>query len=168
MKNLRMFFTVVFDTPEIGDDNLRKFADVHLKRLAANNPANVFTPLITATTSAYDDYFGSINGEDTKTALQKALAESMNDALDEFTRTVRRREGTIRGEFEKRSAVYTESFPQGLDEYNQATLANVETLMTRFATAAGRHVNALGQAFADRFVAGLGFMMGSARRRVRG
>ena len=75
----------------------------------------------------------------------------MNDALAEFQQAVRRREGTIKSEFDKPSATYDEFFPQGLTEYGDATLANAETLMKRFADAAARHVDVLGQAFVDRF-----------------
>lgn len=153
MRNLRSYFTVIFDTKEISDDHLRKFTEVHLRRLAADNPQNVFTPLLTATTAAYDAYFGALKDEDTKSAIQQGLTKSMNGALHDFIRAVRRREGTIKGEFDKPSPTYEEFFPHGLEEYNQATLATVETLMTRFANAASRHVEVLGQPFADRFLA---------------
>jgi hypothetical protein len=152
MKNLRTYFTVVFDTPRISDDKLRKFVEVHLKRLAANNPGGIFSSLLAATTTAYDDYFGAITDEDTKAAIQKGLTKTMNDTLEEFIRAVRRREGTIKGEFDKDSAAYLEFFPQGLTEYNQSTLANVETLMARFVNASTKHVAELGQPFVDRFV----------------
>ena len=66
MRNLVSYFTGIFDSPRISDDNLRKFTEVHLKRLAANNPEGLFTGLLTATTAAYDDYFGAITDEDTR------------------------------------------------------------------------------------------------------
>lgn len=151
MRNLRSYFKVIFDTPEISDDNLRKFTEVHLQRLATNNPGGALTGLIAATTAAYDDYFGAITDEDLKASIQRGLTRTMNEALAEFTRAVRRREGTIRGEFEEGSATYLEFFPQGLMEYTEATLADVEKLMKRFADLAAKHVGVLGQAFADRF-----------------
>jgi hypothetical protein len=152
MRNLRSYFTVVFDTPRISDDNLRKFVEVHLKRLAANNPGGIFSALLAATTTAYDAYFGAITDEDTKAAIQKGLTKTMNDTLEEFIRAVQRREGTIKGEFEKGSATYLEFFPKGLTEYGEATLADVEKLMTRFANVSANHVGQLGQPFVDRFV----------------
>jgi len=153
MKNLRSYFTVIFDTPEISDDNLRKFTEVHLQRLAANNPAGAFTGLLTATTAAYDAYFGAIADEDLKAAIQVGLTRTMNDALAEFQRAVRRREGTVRSEFGEGTAAYVEFFPRGIGEYTEATLADVETLMRRLVSLATKHVAELGQPFADGFQA---------------
>jgi hypothetical protein len=136
MRNLRTYFTVIFDSPKISDDKLRKFAEIHLQRLSADNPGGVFTPLITATTAAYQAYFGAIVDEATRTAIQKGMTLKMNDALDAFLEAVRRQEGRIRADYGKESAEYTEFYPQGLMEYNQSTLANVEALMLRYAKAA--------------------------------
>jgi hypothetical protein len=151
MKNLRTYFKVIFDSPKISDDNLRKFAEIHLQRLSAGNPGGIFTALITATTGAYQAYFGAIVDEATRAAIQKGMTLKMNDALDAFHEAVRRQEGRIRAEYDKESATYAEFYPQGLNEYNKSTLADVEALMLRFAQAAERHVALLGQNFVDTF-----------------
>ena len=153
MRNLRTYFTVIFDSPKISDDNLRKFAETNLQRLSADNPGGVFTPLITATTAAYQAYFGAIVDEATRAALQKGMTLRKDEALDVFLEAVRRQEGRIRAEFGDGSAEYTEFYPQGLGEYNEATLANVESLMLRYAQAAARHLAVLGQPFVDAFAA---------------
>jgi len=151
MKNLRTYFKVIFDSPKISDDNLRKFAEIHLQRLSAGNPGGIFTALITATTGAYQAYFGAIVDEATRAAIQKGMTLKMNNALDAFLEAARRQEGRIRAEYDKESAVYAEFYPQGLNEYNQASLADVEALMLRYAQAAERHVALLGQNFVDTF-----------------
>lgn len=151
MKNLRSYFKVIFDSSEISDDNLRKFTEIHLQRLSADNPGGIFTALVTATTAVYQAYFGAIVDEATRSSIQKGLTLTMNAALDDFLAAVRRQEGRIRADYDKPSAVYAEFYPQGLEEYNQATLADVETLMARYAKAAARHGAALGQPFVAQF-----------------
>lgn len=153
MRNLRTYFKVIFDSSKISDDNLRKFAEIHLQRLVGNNPDGVFTTLIGATTAAYQEYFGNMVDEATRTAIQKGMTLTMNEALDSFIKAVRRQEGRIHADFDKPSATYAEFYPQGLEEYNQASLADVETLMKRYADAAARHVEQLGQSFVATFAA---------------
>jgi hypothetical protein len=151
MRNLRTYFKVIFDSPEISDDNLRKFAEIHLQRLAAGNSGGMYSTLITATSAAYQAYFGAIVDEATQSSIQKSMTIHRDEALDAFMEAVRRQEGRIRAEYDKASAVYAEFYPQGLEEYNQATLANLETLMLRYAKAAERHIATLGEPFVTSF-----------------
>lgn len=144
MIDLKKLFKNHFDTDKISDDNLKKFAEVHLERLSANNGAAQFTTMITATTAAYTAYFGAIANEDTKFAIQQGLTVTMTNIFENFKKFVSQKEGIVRGNFSKTSAEYQEFFPQGLTEYSNATLANIETLMTRFFAAAERHNTTLG------------------------
>lgn len=146
MLDLKKLFKNHFDTKEISDDNLKKFADVHLQRLSANNTTAQFTTMITETTNAYTAYFGSITNEDTKFAIQQGLTITMNNIVENFKNFVSKKEGTIRGEFGEKSAQYQEFFPLGVTEYRQANLANIDTMMARFAAAAERHSAELGAA----------------------
>ncbi|MFZ1520097.1 MAG: hypothetical protein WAU11_15065 [Ignavibacteriaceae bacterium] len=123
---------------------MKKFAEIHLERLSANNGTAQFTAMITATTAAYTAYFGSITNEDTKYAIQQGLTMAMTNVVENFKKFVSKREGTVRGEFGADTPNYQEFFPQGVDEYWQANLANIETLLTRFAAAAERHSAELG------------------------
>jgi hypothetical protein len=144
MIDLSKLFKNHFNTDKISDNNLKKFAEIHLERLSANNGTAQFTAIITATTNAYTAYFGSITNEDTKYAIQQGLTKAMNNVVENFKKFVSKREGTVRGEFGEGTPNYEEFFPQGLTEYSNATLANIETLMTRFSAAAERHNTALG------------------------
>jgi hypothetical protein len=144
MMDLKRLFKNHFDTKEISDDNLKKFAEVHLERLSANNGTAQFTTMITATTAAYTAYFGAMTNEDTKFAIQQGLTVTMNNIFENFKKFVSRKAGTIQGQFGKESPEYQEFFPLGLTEYSNATLANIETLMSRFVAAAERHSAELG------------------------
>ncbi|HCY77063.1 MAG TPA: hypothetical protein DHV28_14165 [Ignavibacteriales bacterium] len=146
MMDLRKFFKNHFDTKEISDDNMKKFAEVHLERLSANNGTAQFTAMITDTTNAYTAYYGSITNEDTKFAIQQGLTITMNNIVENFKNFVSKKEGTIRGQFGDKSAEYQEFFPLGVTEYRQSNLANIDKLMTRFVAAAERYSAELGAA----------------------
>ena len=151
MMNMETFFKNHFNTSKISDDNLRKFTEIHLQRMAAKNGGGEFTTMITDTTTAYTNYFGSMTDEDTKFAVQQGLTIAVNNSIANFQKAVSQKEGIVRGNFGKDSPEYQEFFPLGLTEYSQATLQNVEMLMQRMVTAANAHVGVLGIPFLTEF-----------------
>lgn len=151
MINLETLFKNHFNTERISDDKMKKFTEVHLQRLIANNTGGEFSTLVTNTTTAYTTYYGSITDEDTKFAIQQGLTVNVNNAVDAFKKAVSQKEGIIRGNFGKDSAEYQEFFPLGITEYSQANLANIEMLMDRFVNAANAHVGVLGIPFLTEF-----------------
>ena len=148
---METFFKNHFNTNKISDDNLRKFAEIHLQRLAAKNGGGEFTTMIIDTTTAYTNYFGSITDEDTKFAVQQGLTIAVNNAVENFKKAVSQKEGIVRGNFGKDSPEYQEFFPLGVTEYSKATLQNVEMLMNRFVTAANKFAVQLGVALETEF-----------------
>ena len=144
MIDLNKIFKNHFNTDKISDDKIRKFAEVHLERLAANNGTAQFTAMITATTNAYVAYFGAMTNERTKFAIQQGLTIAMNNVVDNFKKFVSKKAGVIADVFDKDTPVYQEFFPSGLSEYSNATLLTVEALMTTFAAAVERHSTELG------------------------
>lgn len=151
MMNLKTFFKNHFDTKEISDDNMRKFAEIHLQRLSANNGGGEFTTMISDLTTAYNSYFGSMVDEDTKFAVQQGLTKTMNNAVEAFKKAISQKEGLVRATFGKDSAEYQEFFPTGATEYHNATLRNIEMLMERFVTAANKYSVQLGPALETEF-----------------
>ena len=151
MINMETFFKNHFNTNRISDDNLRKFTEIHLQSMAAKNGGGEFTTMITDTTNAYTNYFGSMTDEDTKFAVQQGLTIAVNNAVENFKKAVSQKEGIVRGNFGKDSPEYQEFFPLGLTEYSQATLQNIEMLMQRMVTAANAHVGVLGIPFLTEF-----------------
>jgi hypothetical protein len=107
--------------------------------------------MITDTTTAYTNYFGSMTDEDTKFAVQQGLTIAVENAVDNFKKAVSQKEGIVRGNFGKTSTVYQEFFPLGVTEYSKANLANIEMLMTRFVNASNAHVAELGIPFITEF-----------------
>lgn len=161
MRNLRTYFDIQFDEKEISDNELRTFAEDHLRRLAGNDPDNRFGDLLAATTATYTAFFGAISDEDAHTAVREGLTKTKDVALANFKAAISRREGTIRGEFGKESSEYQEFFPHGVTEYTTATLENVETLMKRMVTGATKYKTQLGQGFLDEFAALQSAFMGA-------
>lgn len=151
MINMKTLFKNHFDTNKISDDNIKKFTEIHIQRLSANNGGGEFTTMLTDITTAYTDYFGSITDEDVKFAVQQGLTITMNNVLAAFKKAVSQKEGLVRAHFSKDGAEYQEFFPLGVTEYSTATLANVEMLMNRFIEAAGKYTVPLGAALETEF-----------------
>ena len=151
--NLENFFEIQFDDPNINRQQLRKFTEDHLKRLATNNTANLYDQLLTDTQDAYEDYFGALNDHDTNSAVQQSRTKSMNNVLSQFIALVSKRAGLITNFFDKDSPEYQEFFPHMLTEYSRAGLENVETLMTRMVNAATKHAATVGVALSAEFAA---------------
>lgn len=146
MINLQTLFKNHFNTERISDDNLRKFTEIHIQRLSANNGGGDFTTMITDTTNVYTNYFGAITDEDLKYAVQQGLTIAMNNSVENFKAAVKRREGLIRSTFGEETPQYQEFFPLGISEYTTAILANIETLMVRFKNLANQYAVELGAA----------------------
>ena len=151
MINLRRMFENHFDSKTLSDDKLRKFSMDHLERLRSNNKDNKYDAMISETDTAYSNYFGAIKSEDINFSEQQALTFSKDQALRTFVGGVRQKEGIVRGTWGKNSPEYQEFFPRGLVEFSRATLANVETLMSRMVMAATKYKDTLGQPFLDYF-----------------
>jgi hypothetical protein len=151
MINLETFFKNHLDTKDVSDDKMKKFAEVHLQRITANNPGGIYTTRITATTTAYTNYFGAISNEDVKAAMQQGLSITMNEAYDNFVHTVQQKEGIIKGTWGKTSAQYQDFFPYGLNEYNEGNLSNIELLMNRMVAASTAHSAELPAGFVTLF-----------------
>ena len=151
MMSIERFFEIQFDDPYINREQLRKFMEDHLKRLAINNINNQYDSLITETQQLYELFFGALTDADTSNALQQSRTKSMENVRGQFSALVRRRQGLITNSFDEDSPEYQEFFPHGLTEYTEAKLENIETLMTRIITASAAHAAELGAGLSAEF-----------------
>jgi hypothetical protein len=99
MIDLSIIFKNHFDTKEVSDDNLRKFADINLQRLTTNNPGGIYTALITDTGIVYMAYFGAIGDEAVRTAVKEGTTVELNIAVENFRHDVSQKEGIVRGTY---------------------------------------------------------------------
>ena len=144
MINLNILFKNHFSSRLISDNSIRKFAEVHLQRLSANNSGGEFTQTITDTQNVFDSYFGSMSDEDQNYAIQQGLTISVTKVLNEFKQFISSSEGLVRAQFGKKSSEYQEFFPNKMKEYWHLNLANAEKVMERFYNVAGKHSNVFG------------------------
>lgn len=149
MLNLNILFKNHFSNRLISDNSIRKFAEVHLQRLSANNGGGEFTQIITDTQNVFDSYFGSMSDEDQNYAIQQGLTISVTKVLKEFKLFISSSEGLVRAQFGKKSAEYQEFFPNRMKEYWHLNLANAEKVMERFYNVAGKHSNVFGDSISN-------------------
>lgn len=139
MLDFNVLFKNHFGSRLISDNSIRKFTEIHLQRLTANNGGGEFNQILADTQTAYNQYFGSLNEKDTNFAVQQGLTISVRKVLTEFKKFVSSSEGLVRAQYGKKAAEYQEFFPSGLKEYWHLNLANAEKVMQRFYKAADRH-----------------------------
>ncbi|RPI12883.1 MAG: hypothetical protein EHM58_19530 [Ignavibacteriae bacterium] len=151
MHDLSVFFRNPFSDNTISDENLKKFTEDHMNMMTTNNEGGQFTTMIAETVAAYNAYFGRSADESTTMDVQTQLNQSMRNIFEEFITLVTRKEPEIRNIWGVESPVYKEFYPEGLAEYNNATLVDVEKLMNRYINASNNHMQELGQNFIDLF-----------------
>ena len=151
MLDLRNYFKNHFNSVQVSDDNLRKFAEDHLQRLTSNNTGAQYTGLLSDTQTLYDDFNTLIKKEDQVFSQQQGKTITTDNVMSDFVQMVSRKEGAVRSEFGKDSAEYQEFFPNGLSEYHQVSKANAEMLMERMRNAGQSYVAQLGANFVTIF-----------------
>ncbi len=72
---------------------------------------------------------------------------SKQDAYDDVLDFIRTKEGIIKGTFKKGSPAYTEFYPQGLTQYNNASVEGMKVLLVSYVSAANKYKVELGAAF---------------------
>lgn len=60
---------------------------------------------------------------------------------------IKSKEGAVKSEFDKGSAVYTEFYPMGITEYATSTVEGLKILLVRYVAAATKYKVKLGAAF---------------------
>lgn len=144
MLDLETLFKNHFDSKLISDDKLRKFAEIQLERLKANNGGGEFAQLITDTSTTYQLYAAAITDEAVKFASQQGLTVKVKKLLNDFKNYVATKEGIVRAQFGKKGDAYQAFFPLGKNEYWQSNLKNVEMLMDRLIASADLYSEQLG------------------------
>jgi hypothetical protein len=144
---LQSWFANPYDTKNISDDNIKKFVQKHIAQTTAKNGGGLFTTMLADTTLAYTNYFGAIDDEDVKLAVQQSLTMAADNLIKTFKDSVSQQEGLIRSFYNVNSPAYQEFFPHGVTEYREANKGNIDTLMNRMAVASQAHVGDLGAPF---------------------
>ena len=139
MIELARYFKILFLTLRVSREKLKQFTKDHIDRLTAANPGGIFTPLIANSTMLYDAYFGDLSSTSYAEAVLENRTLTMETSRKSLLDGISKAEGIISYTFDKTSGIYQEFYPQGLTEYNKATLSELETLATRFRLAVIAH-----------------------------
>jgi hypothetical protein len=97
--------------------------------------------------TAYKKFKDGLGELSIKRAFQKGGTVSKQDAYDDVLDFIRTKEGTIKGIFKKESPAYTEFYPQGLNQYNTASVEGMKVLLVSYAATANKYKAELGAAF---------------------
>jgi hypothetical protein len=154
MIRIETFFKNHFDTERISNDRFRNFVNDHINKLTAKlnlAPNATLQQMLDDTLPFYNGFFGAINSEEIKFAVQQGRTIAVDNAWSNAHDFIRQKEGIVRGTWGKDSDVYQEFYPLGLEEYNQATNQNKITLLTRYEAAAISYQVDLGAAFVTQF-----------------
>lgn len=152
MIDLEIFAKNHFDTKRISNEAMNQFSTDHLHRMVANNPGEIYTPLIEATRLAYNYYFEAINIEAFSKNQKEGATVSVRMFHKEFVELVMMKEGIVKGTWGKGSAVYERFFPHGKKEYRRAKRGNIQILMSGFISACNDHSGQLPEGFVEPFI----------------
>lgn len=136
MIDLSNFFKNHFDTARISDSNFNSFTQDHLQRLtkSGKHPA-----LVAVLTSVYTLWSGATLDEATHTALREGLTKAMNDAFNALKKAISQQEGAVRAKYGTAGSAYQEFYPQGITEYSNMKLGEVDVKVGRWIKAATAH-----------------------------
>lgn len=144
MLNLIRLVNDLFDDEKLFDPELRSFSEDHLVRLSQpeNNPAGIYSGLITDLTNKYNAYYGKITNEATKKAIAEGTTATRNAARKAAEEKISQLQGLVKYKFGETSGTYQEFYPLGASEYQNAREGDVGTLFDRFVGRAVAHLTA--------------------------
>jgi hypothetical protein len=152
MKKFESYFITLFVIARVSEANFVHFVEDHLQRLIANNTGNKYTALITALTSMLAQYKAAIDTRNLNKALLESKTKTVDQHISLFKSLLSGRMYLITEKWDADSPVYQEFFPQGMEDFHQATKGNIESKMNRFISAADLHRGDLPENFVAPFV----------------
>lgn len=132
MIELVKYFRILFLSPKISRERLRDFCRDHLQRLTANNPGGVFTPIITALTTAYNAYNADLTAYLTKTAQKEGRTLDADNKRNALLKNISDNEKLVAFTYKDNMPVYEEFYPLGITEYTRSSVSELATLGERY------------------------------------
>ncbi len=138
----------LFKSDQYSRNELNLFSsDLISRSKKAATPVPVITAEVNLLETIHQTFTAGLVDLGTKSAFQKGGTITKQDAYDDALDFIRTKEGIIRGTFKKGSAAYTEFYPQGLTQYNIASVEGMKTLLASYAKVAAKYQTELGTAF---------------------
>ena len=148
------FATDFFGTKDVTLPRLQKFALAAIQRLTPDNPGGEFTALAADLSTYYEALFGDITATDAGISQRRTSAQQLWGALADLQHQLDEDKDLIMYKSKKTPAIRLAFFPNGRQEYRQATLLTADLLFQRAQTAATTHAKALGAEFDPALYAG--------------
>jgi hypothetical protein len=152
MRKIDNFFLILFLTADINEPNFVRFMEDHLQRLKANNPGGKYDALIAALEAALNRHKESIDQRKWNLVQQEAETILVDEIIASFKAHVSGRHFDITKKWPEGTSAYKRFYPQGVDEYYQATKGNMESLINRWLSACDYHKDDLPAEFAVPFI----------------
>lgn len=146
MVRLQSFLRNPFSDRDITLSEKKKFTEDHLARLSAQNSSGQYTAMLSATNTAYGNYYGELTDKEIQAAIQKSLTQSTDNILEAFsTRNTQLNLYLLSQPGMKDSVAYTAFFPQGVTAFTSGlTKANIEQRMDQIIAAISANIIAAG------------------------
>ena len=131
---VRQVFTAL---KNVSLERVLRYYDTTIARMSADTIGGKLTDRGAASQAIRVQFFGSATAADAALTLQKGLTDEVEELMEKMGAELGDRyEGAIRGAFGKKSEGYNAFFPNGLDEYGQATRERMPGLVQRLSDAA--------------------------------
>ncbi len=153
MIELIKFFRILFLSPKITNDRLKAFTEDHIQRLTTHNPGGIFTVILTAITTAYNNYFGDISSESLNKAVQEGKTVAMIESRKALEKNISDNEALVKYTYRANLPFYEEFYPLGLTEYYQADLSTFTTITQRYKEVLAAHAADFPAPFVEEFTA---------------
>ncbi len=152
MIELIRYFRILFLSLKITNDRLKSFTEDHIQRLIVNNPGGIFTAILTAITTAYNNFFGDVASESLNKAVQEGKTVAMNEARKALEKNISENENLIAFTYRNNKSLYEEFYPLGITEYNDADLSSFDVITKRFKDVLESHAGDFTVDFVDEFI----------------
>lgn len=152
MQNLSNLFTDLFDDPKITNNRLHTYGINQVSRLTANNPAALYTPIITATTTALSALNNIMVAHGSSKGSREGSTRTKKETKEALTDYISQQEGLVKSVFGKKSGPYQEFFPQGVSVFSKGTEAEYNEAVQIILTKGEKYETQLGTPFLEQLV----------------
>lgn len=139
MIELLKYFRILFLSSKISRERLKDFTENHILNLTAHNPGGIFTAILTAVTTAYNNYYGDMSSEAVNLAVQEGTTVAMNESRKALENQLSDNEKLVAYTYRNNKNTYEEFYPLGLTEYNDADLGTFDTITERYKNVLASH-----------------------------
>ena len=141
MFSLELIVRQVFEgLKNVSLERALRYFDTTIARMGADTIGGKLDERLAASQAVRVQFFGSATAADAALTLQKGMTDEVEELMEKMGDELSDQyEGAIRGTFGKKSDRYDAFFPNGLDEYGQATREQMPTLVKRLYDAAETH-----------------------------